>query len=105
MLLQHSLLFCFEPFIYHAPRQFESAQRTIDNSPAIYRWDQVAIQTTKPVKRATEATEPGAIATGCQAQHEWSHPLATARGSVFSRPHVIDLTGGVIHYYDRSYQR
>ena len=36
----------------------------------------------KPVKWATEVTEPGAVATGSQTQREWLHPLATARGSV-----------------------
>ena len=40
-----------------------------------------SIFTTEPAKR-TKGKEPGAVATGCQTQHEWSHPLATARGSV-----------------------
>ena len=34
-----SLLSYFKPSIYYAPLPRESAQRTIENSPAIYRWD------------------------------------------------------------------
>src|SRR5258708_3146418 len=43
----------------------------------------------KPVKRATEVSEPGAVATGSLTQPEWQHPVATAPGSVpkeFCRP-------------------
>jgi len=51
--LQLSLLSGFEPFIYYAPRRFESAQRTLENSPAIYRWDQVANQNNR-VRKADD---------------------------------------------------
>jgi hypothetical protein len=49
-MLALSLLSYLKPSVYHAPRLSESAQRTIENGPAIYRWDQV-----KPRKQVREA--------------------------------------------------
>jgi hypothetical protein len=50
--LQLSLLSYFEVSIYYAP-QIQSAQRTNENSPAIYRWDHVP-NPNESVKRTTE---------------------------------------------------
>jgi hypothetical protein len=50
--LQLSLLSYFKSSIYYSPLSRESAQRTTENSPAIYRWDPV--QTKDRVRKADD---------------------------------------------------
>jgi hypothetical protein len=56
-----SLLSYFKPSIYDAPLRRESAQRTIENSPAIHRWDLVAISNQSPCSGRLKGTSHVAL--------------------------------------------
>src|SRR5258708_10017858 len=47
------------------------------------------------LKMSNNDTEPGAVATGSNAQVDWSHPLATAHGSVPSS--VVRFTDSLVN--------
>src|SRR5882672_6634418 len=84
--LQLSLLSYFEVSIYYAPR-IQSAQRTNENSPAIYRWDHVP-NPNESVKRTTES----GVLTG---KRFWKEATAfqniqpSASRTEFPYPHLI----------------